>query len=508
MYEAAPFILTKIIATVGPSCLSRSTLVCLIEEGVRVFRINFSHGQVEDFKAALDAVRWASSEAGIPVGVLGDLSGPKIRVGQVRKGGIELEAGQQVVFQKAPVVADAGDDPGAPVVFSTTYPGFIGDVEPGHRLLIDDGALRLTVVDKPGTGDDQRLVASVTIGGLVTSSKGINLPDTDVSAPSLTEHDLRCVGWAVEQELDFLALSFVRRAEDVRQLKKILATKATQAAGSPGCPGPIPVVAKIEKPQALEELDEIVDVTDALMVARGDLGVEMDLARLPAIQKQIIALARDHGKPVIVATQMLQSMIDAASPTRAEVSDVANAIYDGAGAVMLSGETAVGRYPIQAVRMMAQIARAAQEDLVASGSLSKAPKRLQETHYRTAALAHGVNVVVEDLKAKLMGVWSQLGGGARYLSQNRPHIPIIAASSLPAVLRRMTLLFGVIPVLMDPPQSLEDFADKIDALIRECGWAVEGDQVVLLAGEPIGVPGVTNTLLIRNIRRVCRVPSA
>ncbi len=493
------FTLTKIIATLGPASVGPDVLIRLIEEGVRVFRINFSHGTFDDFEKSLRAVRRASEQLGIPVGVLGDLSGPKIRIGKVCDAGVILATGEQVLFQRQPIVA--GVEGCESVTFSTTYPSFLDDVQPGHRLLIDDGAVRMLVVDKQGDGDEERLSCSVTVGGRVTSSKGINLPDTPVSAPSLTPHDWRCVDWAVKHAVDFLALSFVRRAQDVKTLK----SRLIETAGDAG--RQIPIIAKIEKPQALEDLEAIVQESDALMVARGDLGVEMDLAMVPVIQKRIISMAHEYGKPVIVATQMLQSMIEAASPTRAEVSDVANAIYDGADAIMLSGETAVGRYPVQAVGIMAWIARTTQDDLAGQSSphAPTPPRRLQESRYRTAALAHGVNVVVRDLGAVLMGIWSQRGGGARYLSQNRPLIPIIAASSDPAVLRRMSLLFAVTPVLMDQPANLEDFAAKIDQLIRDRRWACEGDSVVLVAGEPIGTRGVTNTLLIRQLGGVCKI---
>ncbi len=487
-------ILTKIIATLGPASNDPATLIRLIEEGARVFRINFSHGKFEDFEQLLLAVRRVSEETGIAAGVMGDLSGPKIRVGKVRDGGVTLRVGQQVEFQRQPIVAGDNLSGDSPAVFSSTYPAFIDEVEPGNRLLIDDGAIRMLVTEKTGHDDDKRLICNVTVGGVVTTAKGINLPDTIILAPSLTEHDLKCVDWAVRHGVDFLALSFVRRAQDIRELKTLL----SQSAQDPSFA--IPIVAKIEKPQAINELEEIVHEADALMVARGDLGVEMDLPMVPVIQKRIIAAAHDYGKPVIVATQMLQSMIESSSPTRAEVNDVANAIYDGADAVMLSGETAVGKYPVQAVNIMGLIAKTTQRDLTERSTRdSHPPARLVENHYRTAALAHGVNVVVRDLDAQIMGVWSQRGGGARYLSQNRPLIPIIAASSDPVVLRRMTMLYAVTPVLMDQPKSLEDFATKISRLILDRGWGQKGDQVVLIAGEPIGTPGATNTLLIRQL---------
>ncbi len=500
MGDESGFILTKIIATLGPASDELGVIVRLIEEGARVFRINFSHGSFAEFDRRLAAVKRASQVTGVPVGVLGDLSGPKIRVGKVREGGVQLEVGAEVHFQSESVVGGTeGGVAGWPVVFSTNVPTFIDDVQPGQRVLIDDGAVRMLAVEKVGQDEGRRLVCRVTVGGRVTSAKGVNLPDTAVSVPSLTDYDWLCVDWAIERGIDFLALSFVRQAQDVRLLKDRLA-KAADPSGSS-----IPVIAKIEKPQAVDDLEAIVQESDGVMVARGDLGVEMDITAVPIIQKRIIATAHDYGKPVIVATQMLQSMIESPWPTRAEVSDVANAIFDGADAVMLSGETAVGKHPVEAVHIMGQIARTTLAEMAHwPAQPSGPPRKLQESHYRTAALAHGVSVVVRDLGARLMGIWSQRGGGARYLSQNRPTIPIVAASSDPAVLRRMTLLYAVVPVLMDPPASLEDFAERIDRLIVDRGWGRLGDQVVLVAGEPIGIPGVTNTLLIRRLGGVVR----
>jgi len=491
-------ILTKIICTLGPASANPKILVRLIEEGARVFRINFSHGNFDEFEKTLLAIRWASEQSGIPVGAMGDLSGPKIRIAAVREGGVVLRTGTRASFHKNSVIAGSNGSEDT-ITFSTTYPSFINEVEKGHRLLVDDGAIRMLVVDKIIDESDPRLVCSVTSGGRVTTGKGINLPDTTISSPSLTEYDWRCVDWAIQHEIDFLALSFVRQAKDVQELKAHLIDAASDRISA------IPVIAKIEKPQALNDLEAIVQEADAVMVARGDLGVEMDLARVPVIQKRVISLAHYYGKPAIVATQMLQSMIELPSPTRAEVSDIANAIYDGADAVMLSGETAVGQYPVQAVHIMGNIAETIEHHLASAPPSSLPPRFLQESRYRTAALAHGVNTVVQDLGAKLMGVWSQRGGGARYLSQNRPMIPILAASSDPVVLRRMSLLFAVIPVLLDQPKNLEDFACKMDQLIRNHKWAREGDQIVLVAGEPIGTPGVTNTLLIRQLGGVCNV---
>ena len=492
-------ILTKILATVGPACIAVDTLTRLIEEGVRVFRINFSHGTIEQFKASLDAIREAEVRSGQPIGVLGDLSGPKIRVGKVRDGGVTLTPGDRVEFQAQPVVGGVGlapnEDPSETraALFSVTLPTLIDDVSPGDRLLLDDGNVRCLVVDKAMIDGQPRVVCRVTVGGLITSSKGINLPETKLSVPSITDRDWECARWAVSQGIDFLALSFVRRAADIIELR----TGLTKGGAKPP-----PIIAKIEKPEALQELEAIIGEADGVMVARGDLGVEMDLARVPVIQKRIIRLAHDYGKPVIVATQMLQSMVDVPSPTRAEVSDVANAIFDGADAVMLSGETAVGKYPVQVVHVMARIAAQTEPALPEEG---RPPAKLRESKYRTAALAHGVSVVVRDLDARLVVTWSEAGGGARYLSQNRLGVPIVAFGSNRASLRRMAFMYGVIGVEMNKPKDTEAFLVTIDQYLLDHKLAEAGDPVVVVKGDPIGTVGVTNEIRLHYVGDLCRI---
>jgi pyruvate kinase len=499
--EGNPHILTKIVATVGPACADVDTLVKLIAEGVRVFRINFSHGTLDQFERTLGLVRAAEAAAGIPVGALGDLSGPKIRVGKVAGDGVMLEVGQRVEFVREALVASP-PSPGEAAVFSSTLTSLIDDVDPGQRVLINDGAIRMLALEKDPADAGGRLACTVTHGGLVTSGKGINLPDSEVSAPSLTEWDLACVEWAVAHEIDYLALSFVRHAGDIVKLKAELKQRGRgRSAGRR-----LPIIAKIEKPQALDHLDAILDASDGLMVARGDLGVEMDLAEVPVIQKRIIQLAHDHGKPVIVATQMLQSMIEEPSPTRAEASDVANAIFDGADAVMLSGETAVGRFPVVAVNTMRRIIAASERHMRSQpGKWFTAPRKLQDTRYRTAALAHGVSVIVRDIDARLVATWSQLGGGARYLSQNRLAVPILAASSDLGALRQMGLLFGVHPIHMSQPKDSDTWLNLLDQFMLDRGWADEGDPIVVAKGEPLGTSGVTNKIRIHYVGDVCRV---
>ncbi|MFN3165860.1 MAG: pyruvate kinase [Phycisphaeraceae bacterium] len=503
MNNPDPPILTKIIATLGPASANVQTLARMIEEGVRVARINFSHGELDDFERMLKVVREASQRVGEPVAALGDLCGPKIRVLGVEGGTLELEPGDEVHFVKQDLDAKRDPDSGV-VTVGTTFPDIIDDAEPGHRLLINDGAIRMLITEKT-RGDDAKLVCSVTVGGTLSPKKGINLPDSDLHAPSLTEWDRTCARFALEQGFDYLALSFVRKAQDVEELNQLLHEHAKQDHRLQQRPR-TPIIAKIEMPQAIRELEGIIGAADGVMVARGDLGVEMDLAHVPILQKQIIATAHDHGKPVIVATQMLESMIDNASPTRAEISDVANAILDGADATMLSGETAVGQYPVQTIHYMARTARHAETHL-ASDLLraTKPPRHARASRHRPAALAHGVSVMVKDLQAKCVVMWTTGGGGVRYMSQNRLAVPIVALCEHPEVLRRMALMFGVRPVYTRPPIDNRLMLETVDQVLLERDWARRGDPILVARGFPMGVAGTTNTVQVHYVGDVCRI---
>jgi len=495
------FVLTKIIATLGPSSASVDQIKKLIYEGVRVFRVNFSHGTTDSFSELIDHIRQASDEINVPVAVLGDLSGPKIRVGMVPNEGISLKVDGMVEFTKEDGSGHIAENGTA--IFSTTLPSMVDEVEVGHRVLIDDGNIELLCKDK--TPD--RLVCKVIQGGLVTSKKGINLPDTNLSVPVLTDWDIKCLRFAVEKRVDYLALSFVRNATDVSLLKGHLKTLGAR----PFEPIQyrdsdmsninddvlfIPIISKIEKPQAIDDLENIVAESDGIMIARGDLGVEMDVAEVAVLQKKIISTCHDHGVPVIVATQMLQSMIESPTPTRAEVSDVANAIYDGVDAIMLSGETAVGKWPAKTVRVMNRIARLTNGHILDQSISHPVPKKMQESKYRSAALAHGVKSIVKDIDARLIVIWSKFGGGALYLSQLDIPRPILAFSDLPATLSRLTLLYGIQPVLIDQPLDITEFTNDVDALIFKNNWAKKGDAVVFVYGEPIQASGVTNSIYI------------
>ncbi len=484
--ESTHPIMTKIVATMGPACADASVVERLIDLGVSVFRLNFSHGDLTIHAQWLATIRKVANRMSRPVAVLGDLQGPKIRVGDVVADGVPVSAGETVVFQRVPIVADRERSPAR---FSSTYEQLVDDISVGHRLLIEDGLIRLLVVDKTSN----EITCTVTSGGLVQSHKGINLPDTSLTLQLLSERDLACVDWAVEHQLDFLALSFVRNVADLRELSsQIEVSRRRHNAHNLR----LPVVAKIERPEAVAQIGPIVEAADAIMVARGDLGVEMELAQVPIIQKQLLAACRAEGKPCIVATQMLQSMIETSSPTRAEASDVANALFDGADAVMLSGETSVGRYPIVVVETMRRIAQASEEYLAGQPPLDRAPKNLVERAHRTAALAHGAWHIASDLRAKFIVVWSQQGGGARYLSRHPFKVPIIAVSSDDRALRQMQLLRGVIPVRMPLPESPAHFTHLVDQYLIGTGWCTGGEPCLILAGGPIGQSGVTNALAI------------
>jgi len=478
--------LTKIVATIGPASESPAMLLRLILAGVSVMRFNLSHGSRAEHERRLRDVREVSAELRRPVAILADLPGPKIRVGPVPAPGMEVHTGQEIVFERTR--GEAGVVGGRPT-FGVTWPDLIAEVEPGQRVLINDGAIRLLAVDR----DDLRLRCLVTVGGLVTSGKGINLPQTEVSAPSLTELDWELAQWAVGLGVDYLALSFVRCAGDVEALRARLTSLRPAGEGAA-----VPIVAKIEKPQALENLDAIVDAADAVMVARGDLGVEMDIPYVPVAQKRIIRACGAWGKPCIVATQMLESMIESVSPTRAEATDVAGAIFDGADAVMLSGETAVGRHPDLVVETMCRIARAAEESGLLPSDEPSPPERLVASRYQTAGLAHGAWHVVRDTGAALVACWSQHGGTARYLSQNAFSAPIVAYTSDEPTSRRMALLRGVTPILAQPPASgrLGDWTDAVERDLLALGWVGAGDRVVLLAGKPLGRPKATNSIAV------------
>jgi len=470
---------TKIIATLGPSCEGAGVIEALIDKGVDVFRLNFSHGTLDEHDKRLETVNAARHRHSQMTAVLGDLCGPKIRTGPVEPEGRILNVGDEVRIV-------SGSQPGTANRFGTNYEHFNQDVGIGHRIFIDDGQITLNVVGRDG----EDLLCTVVDGGPLYSHKGINLPDTMIRKPSITEFDWECVDWAIKRNLDFLALSFVRSADEINQLKEYIRKAGAE----------IKVVAKIETPQALAHLESIVEASDAVLVARGDLGVEMDLAELPLLQKRITKMCRHYGKPVIVATQMLQSMIENPTATRAEVSDIANAVMDYTDAVLLSGETAVGKYPVKAAEMIERIAK------VTEGYLDK---QYTTVYHRstttaelvlTAAMARSVAQIVEDIDAKLVAAWSQSGSTARLLSKERIDVPILAFSSDDKSCRQMCLHYGVIPCCRPIPEDSKRFTSMVDKLITESKWANAGDRIVLVTGQQIGAVGTTSSIHVHNVK--------
>ena len=484
-----PAILARIVATIGPASEAPETVRKLIDAGVTVFRFNFSHGELSDHERRLGVVRKVAQDAGRAVACLGDLQGPKIRIGKVPDGGISLSAGQDVIFRAGHAVASIEN---GVVVLPTVYERLVDEVEPGQKVLINDGLIRMLAMERDTAKRELR--CRVHVGGLVTTGKGINLPQSDLSAPAITERDWACVAWAIEHGIDFLALSFVRRAREVQELKEHLWQKRKPA-------GVIPVIAKIEKPQALTNLAGIVDAADAIIVARGDLGVEMEIARVPVAQKEIIAACNDRGKPCIVATQMLETMIENSMPTRAEASDVANAVFDQADAVMLSAETATGKHPALVVETMARIVAAAEARVAALPPVPTPPRLVAERHGTVAALAHAAWHMARDLSAKAIVCWSEQGGTARYLSQNNFKVPILAYSSSAEAARRMALFGGVRAVHSAPPASglFRDWTKAVEEDLISHGVAKAGDVVILIAGKPLGMAKNNNSLWVHRV---------
>ncbi len=463
---------TKIVATLGPASSSPATIATLIAAGVDVARINASHGTAEQRAELIGRVREAAAAAGRPVAILLDLQGPRIRVGALEQP-VELKAGTAVTFAPDDV-AEAGDIP-------TTY-DLARDVRPGVRVLLDDGvlAVEVTAVRAP------RVEGRVVYGGLLRSNKGMNLPGVAVSAPALTEKDRADAAFAAAHGVDFVALSFVRRAEDLAELRTLL-------------PVDVRVIAKIEKDTALDAIETIIPASDGIMVARGDLGVELPFEEVPLAQKRLIRLAQEHRRPVITATQMLESMVHAPRPTRAEASDVANAILDGTDAVMLSAETAAGDYPREAVEAMDRIIHEMERhaDLpwrrAAGEPDGGAPARTEH------AVAAAAVAAARMLHAPVIVCFTKSGFTARVVAAARPPMPVIAVTEVPRVHRQMALLWGVVPVHADQPPRYDAMLDAAREFILANGFAVRGDRVVAIAGVPSDRPGSTNMAKVEEV---------
>jgi len=463
----------KIVCTLGPAVDTPESIRRLVEAGMDVARLNMSHGNHDDHRRSYELVREASDATGHGVGILADLQGPKIRLETFSAGKVKLSAGDEFVITTRDVEGDA-------TVCGTTYKGLPGDVAQGDPILVDDGKLRLRVLKVEG--DD--VTTRVEVGGKVSDHKGLNLPGVAVSVPAMSDKDVDDLRWALRTSVDFIALSFVRSAADVEDVRRVMREECVL----------LPVIAKIEKPQAIDNLDEVVDAFDGFMVARGDLGVECPLEDVPFLQKRVIDKARRNAKPVIVATQMLESMIDNPRPTRAEASDVANAVLDGADAVMLSGETSVGDYPIETVETMARIITATEDhELAGMAAIDWQPLT------RGGVIAKAAAEVADRVDAKYLVAFTQSGDSVRRASRYRGRVPLLGFTPVAKVRSQLSLSWGVETFLTHPVEHTDEMVRQVDEALLEIGRVQQGDLVVIIAGSPPGIPGSTNALRIHRM---------
>jgi pyruvate kinase len=469
---------TKIVATLGPACSTREVLKDMIEAGVNVFRVNFSHADYSDVKAKIDLIRGLNDEFGYTAAILGDLQGPKLRVGVMNEEVI-VNPGDIITFQTAE------DVPGTKERVYMNYKEFPNDVNPGENILLDDGKLMFEVIS---TNRTTEVVAKVIQGGPLKSKKGVNLPNTKVSLPALTEKDIRDAIFAIEQKVDWIALSFVRTAEDLIELQDLIAKHSEHK---------IPIIAKIEKPEGVENIDSIITHCDGLMVARGDLGVEVPAHEVPLIQKKLVNKAKTARIPVIIATQMMETMITSLTPTRAEVNDVANSVMDGADAVMLSGETSVGNYPVQVIEKMTQIIEAVEDS-----PLIQVPQntpQIKTNRYITKTICQHAAQMANAIKAKAICTLTNSGYTAFQISAWRPQADILVFTSNKRILTQLNLIWGVRTFYYDKFVSTDDTVDDVNRIATEKGLVSKGDMLINLAAMPIANKGMVNTLRVSEI---------
>jgi pyruvate kinase len=463
----------KIVATLGPASSSYDQLRAIIEAGVDVARMNLSHGSYEVHEQIYRDVRKAASDLDKPVGVFVDLQGPKIRLTKFKEGPVMLEKGATFKITTDEIEGDVN-------ICGTTFKGLPGDVNVGDFLLIDDGKVKLRAVEV----SDTTVTTIVEIPGQVSNNKGINLPGVAVNVPALSEKDEDDLRWALKLGVDMVALSFVRNASDIERVQEIMREEGRK----------VPVIAKIEKPQAVENLEEIIDAFDAIMVARGDLGVELPLEQVPIVQKRAVELARRWAKPVIVATQMLESMISSSIPTRAETSDVANAVLDGADALMLSGETSVGAFPVETVSTMARIIQSTEEN-----GLSRIPDLGTKPHTQGGAVSFAAMEIAELLGSKFVCVFTEGGDSLRRISRLRSAVPVLSFTPNVQTARELSLVWGSKTFIVPKVTHTDAMFEQVDISVLEQGMCKVGDEVVVVAGTPPGVPGSTNTLRVHKV---------
>jgi pyruvate kinase len=473
---------TKIVATLGPATSSKEVLKGMLEEGVNVFRINFSHADYSDVKERIKMIRELNDEYGYTAAILGDLQGPKLRVG-VMKEEVVVNPGDEIIF------ATGERFEGTKERVYMTYKNFPQDAKPGERILLDDGKLIFEVVS---TDEKSEVKAKVIQGGPLKSKKGVNLPNTNISQPALTEKDIDDAIFAIKEDVDWIALSFVRHAEDLMQLRELIEKHSDHK---------IPIVAKIEKPEAVENIDKIVAHCDGLMVARGDLGVEVPAQEVPLIQKQLVLRAKKARIPVIIATQMMETMISSLTPTRAEVNDVANSVMDGADAVMLSGETSVGQYPVQVIRQMASILKSVENSKLIK--VPQLPPHIRTNRYITKSICFHAAHMANEINAKAISTLTNSGYTAFQISAWRPSCHILVFTSTKRILTRLSLLWGVRAFYYDKFVSTDETIEDVNAIACKKGYLDLGDMVISLAAMPIQEKGMVNTLRVTEIKTSC-----
>ena len=469
---------TKIVATLGPACSSKEVIKKMIDAGVNVFRVNFSHADYADVKERIDIIRGLNDEFGYNTAILADLQGPKLRVG-VMKEDVVVNPGDIITFQTAE------DVPGTKERVYMNYKEFPRDVNPGEFILLDDGKLMFEAIETNGTTE---VVCKVIQGGPLKSKKGVNLPNTKVSLPALTKKDIKDAMFAIEQEVDWIALSFVRTPKDLEELADLIAKHSSYK---------IPIIAKIEKPEAVENIDKIVAFCDGLMVARGDLGVEIPAHEVPLIQKKLIHRAKTARIPVIVATQMMETMITSLTPTRAEVNDVANSVMDGADAVMLSGETSVGNYPVEVIEKMTQIIEAVEDSPLIL--VPQNPPHVRTKRFITKSICYHAAIMANEIKAKAISTLTNSGYTAFQISAWRPKSHILVYTSNKRILTQLSLLWGVNAFFYDKFVSTDDTVGDVNDIAKEKGYVKKGDMLINLAAMPVADKGMVNTLRVSEI---------
>ncbi|MTI89227.1 MAG: pyruvate kinase [Balneolaceae bacterium] len=469
---------TKIVCTIGPSCNTQEKIEDLLLHGMNVARLNFSHGTHQDHAHVIQYIRKAARKYKYSVPVLMDLQGPKIRVGQMKDGGQDLETGSFIKITADDVI---GDEKTIPI----DYGNLIQEAEVDNSILLDDGLLEFRITEK----HDDHLMAKVVVGGILKPRKGVNLPNVRLSIPALTEKDLEDLEFGLKQDVDLIALSFVRSAKDVRDIISRVRAAGSQAA----------IIAKIEKPEAVEVIDEIIEEADGVMVARGDLGIEIPTEEVPLVQKMIIEKCRMAGKPVITATQMLDSMINNPRPTRAESSDVANAVLDGTDAVMLSGETAAGDYPMEAVNVMDRICRSIEEKRTAIYNSLEYRKPEWKEKQVIESLAYSCVTIADNVEAKAISTITHSGSTARRIAKFRPQVPIVAFTESQKVRRQLNLVWGVFSVRLEELFDTDRSVKMMEDYLKENGMVKDGDRVIVATGMPIAKRGRTNMIKVSTI---------